>query len=186
MSMETIMSTMSMERAWELLEKRNLTSPALIQMTSELREKQSNLRKAAPTGYAAVEGARKMLNEMIFTSMTKYDQEIASCSGFYAQQCAAMQKARGQISGSNYLADSSRSKILQAQSTINQMQGDIPAKEQELKHHNLKCADEKKNANNRLQILTGDIKVLDEILAMTDCKALLQVENFALKHCRNQ
>merc|ERR1719261_1733297 len=103
--------------------------------------------------------------------MAKYDGEIASCSGFYAQQCAAMQKARGQIAASNYLAASSRSKILQAQSTINQMEGDIPAKKQELKKHNRKCADEKKNANDRLKILQGDIAVLEEILKMTECKA---------------
>jgi len=129
-----------------VLEKRNLTSPALIEVTSELRGKQSNLRKAAPTGYAAVEGARKMLNEMIFTSMSKYDTEIATCSSYYADQCAAMQKCRGEIATSNYLAANSRSKILLAESTISQMQEDIPANNLELKKHKKKCADELKNS----------------------------------------
>jgi len=188
-SMETIMNAMSAESAWQLLEKRNLTSPALIQMTSEMHGKQSNLRKAAPTpaptGYAAVEGARKMLNEMIYTSMSKYDDEIADCSHTYAELCAAMQEARGQISGSNYEAAESRAKILQAQSTISQMETDIPAKKQELVKHNRNCRDEKTNSEARLDILQGDIKVLSEILKMTECKSFMQMDKLSLRHCQD-
>merc|ERR1719272_2255042 len=186
MSMATIMSTMSTNNAWQVLEKSNLTSPALIEVTSHLQGKQSHLRKAAPTGYAAVEGARKMLNEMIFTSMSKYDTEIATCTEYYADQCSAMKKNRGQISASNYGAANSRGKILAAQSTISQMQGDIPAAKQELKNHNRKCADEEKNARQRLKIVQGDIEVLTAILTMTDCKEkLVQVDKLSLLHCQD-
>jgi len=186
MSMATIMSTMSTNNAWQVLEKSNLTSPALIEVTSHLHGKQSQLRKAAPTGYAAVEGARKMLNEMIFTSMSKYDTEIATCTEYYADQCSAMKTCRGQISASNYGAANSRGKILAAQSTINQMQGDIPGTKQELKNHNRKCADEEKNARVRLKIVQGDIEVLTAILKMTECKEeLVQFEKLSLLHCQD-
>jgi hypothetical protein len=170
-SMASIMSSMSSTKAWNVLEKSNLTTPALIEMKSQSHGKQSHLRKAArnTTGYAAVEGARKMLNEMIYVGMTKYDSEIAKCTAYYAEQCAAMQACRGQISTSNYMAANSRSKILDAQSTINQMEGDIPLKKQELNQHKHKCDDEIKNSNNRLKIVQGDIAVMTEILKMTDC-----------------
>jgi len=186
-SMEQIMSSMSSEKAWHVLEKNNLTTPALIEL-SQAHGKQSNLRKAAtaPTGYAAVEGARKMLNEMIWVSMSKYDAEIAKCTAYYADQCAAMQACRGQIAASNYVAANSRAKILGAQSTINQMQSDVPAKKQELSKHKIKCADEKKNARARLAIVQGDIAVLTSILKMTDCKStFVQMEKLSLRHCQD-
>jgi len=192
MSMESIMSTLSTKKAWQVLEKSNLTTPALIQVTSKLYGKQSNLRNgvatatAAPTGYAAVEGARKMLNEMIEVSMTKYDNEIAKCTKYYAEQCAAMQTCRGQIAASNYIAATSRAKVLGAQSTINQMQSDIPAKQIELKLHNVKCSDELTNSRTRLQIVQGDIAVLTEILKMTDCDTtFVQMEKLSLLHCQD-
>jgi len=186
MSMEGIMSSMSTSKAWHVLEKSNLTTTALIEMTSQAHGKQAHLRKAAPTGYAAVEGARRMLNDMIYVSMSKYDSEIAKCTAYYSEQCAAMESCRGQIAASNYIAANSRAKILGAQSTINQMQGDIPMKKGELKRHNAKCDNEKTNARNRLQIVQGDIEVLTEILKMTDCdKELIQIKKLSLLHCQD-
>jgi len=185
-SMASIMSNMSPQKAWQVLEKSNLTSPALIEMTSHLHSEKSNLRKAAPTGYAAVEGARKLLNDMIYESMAKYDAQIAECTGYYAQQCAAMEQCRGQISASNFLAAHSRSLILGAQGTINQCETDIPAMKQELKEHNGKCDDELKGARTRQQILAGDIQVMTDILKMTDCNsAFVQTEKLALLHCQD-
>merc|ERR1719506_288723 len=121
---------------------------------------------------------------MIETSMAKYDGEIAKCSAYYAEQCAAMQLCRGQISASNYLASNSRAKILLAQSTINQMQGDIPEKKQELKQHTTKCKDELTAARKRLAIVQGDIEVLTDILKMTECKTFVQTK-LALLHCED-
>jgi len=184
-SMASIMSSMSSTTAWNILEKGNLTTPALIEMQRQSHGKQSHLRKAAPSpAYKAVEGARKMLNDMIYESMSKYDSEITKCTAYYAEQCAAMQACRGQISSSNYMAAKSRLKILHAQSTINQMENDIPNKKQELKNHKAKCDEEKKNLNNRLQIVQGDIKLLAGILNMTDCKTFVQTE-LALLRCED-
>jgi len=180
--MASIMSSMSSTRAWNILEKGNLTTPALIEMQSQSHGKQSHLRKAAPQGYAAVEGARTMLNDMIYESMSKYDLEITKCTAYYAEQCSLMQACRGQISSSNYMAAKSRLKIVHAQSTISQLQGDIAVKKQELKKHKAKCDEESKNAHRHLQILQGDIKVLTDILKMTDCKTFVQTE-LALLHC---
>merc|ERR1719272_510934 len=186
MSMSAIMSSMSPTKARQVLETNNLTTPALIEITNHLQGKQSNLRKPATTGYSGVDGARKLLNDMIHESMVKYDEEISSCTEFYAQQCGAMEDCRGQIAASNFLAADSREWILDAQSTISTCQVDIPTRKLQLKQHKGKCKDEASRAKTRLKIVQGDIEVLTSILKMTDCdKKLLQMEKLSLLHCQD-
>ena len=55
-SMTAIMKTMSTDKAWNILEKSNLTSPALVEVAGGLVGKQSHLRKQ-PKGYAGLDGA---------------------------------------------------------------------------------------------------------------------------------
>merc|ERR1719478_1849059 len=174
-SMASMMRTMTPEKAWQVLEKHNLTTPALIEVTSALHGTQARLRKQ-PKGYAGLDGARKLLNDMIFESMSKYDAEIAKCTDYYAQQCAGMEACRGQISASNYIAANSRALILDAQATINKMEVDIPEAKQELKAHNEKCKRELRKMKDRLAIIEGDLEVLTLILQMTDCKKKSFVE----------
>jgi len=185
-SMASIMSGMSDKTAWLVLEKNNLTTPALIETTRQLHEKQSNLRKASPTGYSAVDGARKLLNDMIHESSLKYDQEITECTQFYAEQCAAMEMCRGQIAASNFIAASSRAAILDAQTAINRAQVDIPTGKLELKTHQATCKNQLESMRARLKIVQGDIAVLTSILKMTDCdKKFVQMEKLALLHCQD-
>jgi len=190
-AMASIMGTMSPTKAWQVLQKSNLTSPALIEMTSQLNGKQSNLRKAAaatsaPTGYGAVDGARTLLNDMIYESMVKYDKEITRCTESYANQCALMESCRGQIAASNYEAALSRSFILDSQKTINKAQVDIPTEKLELKMHEATCKNQLYRMQERLKIVQGDIAVLTSILKMTDCdKKFVQMEKLSLLHCQD-
>merc|ERR1719482_2089352 len=176
--------TMSREDAWHILEKNNFTSPALMELAGGMFGKKANLRKQ-PKGYAGLSGARKLLNDMIFESMSKYDAEIAKCTEYYATQCAGMEACRGQIAASNFIAANSRSLILDAQARINRCEVDIPTRKLELKQHNAKCARELKKLKDRLAIILGDIEVMVIILKMTDCDAnkLLQTKNTALLRC---
>merc|ERR1719197_516649 len=108
-----------------------MNSPALMQLHALAFGKQSNLRKQ-PKGYAGIEGARKLLNSMIYESMSKYDAEIAKCTEYYSQQCAAMEGCRGQIAASNFIAANSRTLILDSQGRINACEVDIPTRKLEL------------------------------------------------------
>jgi len=178
-SMVAITATLSLTGAVELLKKANLTSPEMALVTDIASRK--NLRQPL-VGYAGLDGARKLLNSMIYESLSKYDTEIAKCTDFYSKQCAAMEVCRGQISASNFIAANSRTLILDAQSTINRCEVDIPARKYELKQHNLKCKHELQKLNTRLKIVSGDIQVITMILTMTDCdanKKLLQEGKFA-------
>jgi len=185
--MTAIMQSMSVEKAAQILAKKHPSTPALVQATSLALGRSSNLRSLKqPKGYSGIDGARKLLNDMIFESMTKYDAEIAKCTEYYSTQCAAMEACRSQISASNYIAANSRALILDSQSIINVCEVEIPTKELELKNHNAKCKIELSRMNTRLKIVMGDIAVMTMILEMTDCeKKLLQMKTFALLHCTN-
>merc|ERR1719183_1504995 len=144
-------------------------------------------KKKAP-GYSGIDGARKMLNEMIFESLSKYDAEIAKCTEFYAKQCALMEVARGQIAAANFVAANSRALILDAQANINKCEVSIPELKQELKEHNLKCKNELRKLNTRLKIVMGDIAVMTMILKMTDCetKFVQMNKKFMMLRCENE
>jgi len=185
-SMAAIMSSMSSTRAMEVLEHSKSSTSELLQAANMALGKQSALRKQ-PKGYSGIDGARKLLNDMIYESMSKYDAEIAKCTDYYSRQCAAMEACRGQIAASNYIAANSRMLILDSQATINKCEVDIPTRKLELKQHLLKCKHELHKMNARLKIVMGDIAVMTMILEMTDCeKKLLQMQNFALFHCTDQ
>jgi len=185
-SMTAIMSGMSPMKAMHVLENSKLSSPALLQAANFALGKQDALRKQ-PKGYSGIDGARKLLNDMIYESMRKYDLEIARCTDYYSRQCAAMEACRGQIAASNYIAANSRMLILDSQATINKCEFDIPTMELELKQHLLKCKHELHKLNTRLKIVMGDIAVMTMILEMTDCeKKLVQMKNLAMLHCTDQ
>lgn len=168
-SMDAIMQGMSVSKAVQLLQKSDIATPALMQAANLALGKGSSLRKQ-PKGYSGIDGARQMLNDMIFESMAKYDSEIAKCTEYYATQCAAMEACRSQIAASNYIAANSRALILDAQAVINVAEIEIPTKKQELEQHNLKCKHEIASMNARLKIVLGDIAIMTMILEMTDCE----------------
>jgi len=182
-SLAAISRSLSVPKAADVLQKSELNSPALAHVVSMALAGHSNLRKQ-PTGYSGVDGAKKLLNDMIFEAMSKYDQEIAKCTEYYSKQCAAMEVCRGQIAAANYIAANSRALILDAQATINRCEVDIPTRKYDLKQHLLKCKAELYKLNTRLKIVMGDVAVMTMILEMTDCeKALIQTKRLQLLHC---
>merc|ERR1719399_913942 len=174
-AMTKIIKTMTVPSAVEYLQKMNASN--LEDITSFLSGGQisktslraGDKKKKQPSGYSGIDGARALLNEMIYESLSKYDAEIAKCTDFYSRQCALMEVCRGQIAASNYVAANSRALILDAQANINKCEEDIPKTKLQLKQHNAKCANELQKLNRRLKIVMGDISVMTMILEMTDC-----------------
>jgi len=146
---------------------------------------QGSAHKKKP-GYSGIDGARHMLNDMIFESLSKYDAEIAKCTEFYAKQCALMEIARGAIAASNYVAANSRMLILDSQENINKCEVAIPETKLELSQHLAKCANEHRALNKRLKIVMGDIAIMTMILKMTDCDAkLVQMKKLVMLRCKD-
>merc|ERR1719482_1879856 len=176
---------MTPSKAMEVLKKSTSATPQLLQVAGMALGNHNNLRKQPGKGYSGLDGARNLLNDMIYESMTKYDAEIAKCTDYYSRQCAAMEACRGQIAASNYIAANSRMLILDSQATINKCEVDIPATKLELKQHLLKCKHELIKLNTRLKIVMGDIAVMTTILEMTDCeKKLVQMNNLPCSTAR--
>jgi hypothetical protein len=184
-SMAAIMASMSSTEALQILEKNNKTTPQLLSVAKMVLSNHKHLRKQ-PKGYSGIDGARKMLNDMIFESMSKYDAEIAKCTEYYAEQCAAMEVCRGQIAASNYIAANSRMLILDSQATINKCEVDIPTTKWELKKHELKCKQELAKMNVRLKIILGDIAIMTVILKMTDCDAKKSFVQRNVMRCKDR
>jgi hypothetical protein len=172
-----------------VIDHSTLTNVASLKPFTSLLVGKKRLR-ATQDGFRGLDGARRLLNDMIHESMTKYDEEIAKCTDYYAQQCALMAIARGQISASNYLAANSRALILDASATIDRCERDIPNAKQGLKNHNRQCKGDIQKSNAHLKQIMGDIAVMTMILKMTDCdkKSMLQVktEELTMRRCKDQ
>jgi hypothetical protein len=185
--MEVMSKSMTTSRAIEILQtSKMLNSSNLAQVTGLLTSKQ-NLRTNKNDGFGGLDGARLMLNDMIYEVMVKYDAEIAKCTDYYAQQCALMEAARSQISAANYVAATARALILDAQYNIDKCDILIPETQTELKDHNTQCKSELKKMNAKMKIIMGDIAVITMILEMSDCdKKFLQMQKLAMLKCKDE
>merc|ERR1719408_238385 len=147
-----------------------------------------NLRKQSNSedGFGGLDGARRLLNDMLHEVMIKYDAEIAKCTDYYSKQCALMEVARGQISAANYVAATARGLILDSQASINHCEISIPETKLELKNHNSKCKSELSKMNKNLKIIMDDVAIMTMILEMSDCDAkLMQTHKLAMLKCED-
>ena len=168
-SMEPIMKSMSLTSAVQTLEKGNLSTPELMQVTDIAFGKGAKNLRRQPKGYSGLDGAQNLLSDMIYESMSEYDAEICKCTDYYTRQCAAMKACRKQIAASNYAAANSRALTLDSQVTFNKCEVNIPTRKLQLSQHLLMCKHELAKLNARLKIVMGDIAVITMILGMTDC-----------------
>jgi hypothetical protein len=192
-AMAKISKTMTVPSAMDYLRQMNASN--LEDITSFLSGGQiaktslraGDKKKKQPSGYSGIDGARALLNDMIYESLSKYDAEIAKCTDFYSKQCALMEIARGAIAAANFVAANSRALILDAQGNINKCEVSIPEKRQELKEHNAICKKQLDKLNARLKIVMGDIAVMTMILKMTDCETkFLQMKKLIMLRCKNE
>merc|ERR1719326_2157156 len=181
---------MTVEKAVEVLEKSEIAKGELAQIKNVVLQGKSSLRSSPLKGYAGLDGARRLLNSMIFQAFEKYDQEVLRCVDFYSAQCAALYECRGIIQESNYIAANARALVLDSQGRINWCQVEIPTKEYDLKVHNAQCKKELDRLHARLKIVLGDIEIMTTILKMTDCdaskKALLQEMDLGVMKCSDR
>jgi len=180
-SMEHISKSLTLEKAIKVAGN----SSSLKHITGLLTG--GNKLRAGLNGFGGLDGARKLLNDMIHEAANKYDAEIMKCTAYYAEQCALMEVARGQISAANFVAATARALISDADYNIKKTEISIPVTQQELKDHNLVCKDELKAMDKRLKIIMGDIAIMTMILEMSDCDAkLIQTQKLEMYRCEDQ
>jgi len=170
-SMESMLQRMTVETAANMLEKSKKATKELGEVTRMVRQGRSNLRYSPPKGYAGLEGAKKLLNDMIYDTFKEYDHTIWRCGDWYGWLCDSMAYCRGTISASNFVAANARKFILASQSIINRCQEDIPTKSNELNTTRHNTNNQLKTMEAREKVVKADLDVLTAILKMTDCKA---------------
>lgn len=189
-SMVAISATLTLPMAIKVIQNSSEGESPKMKVVTNLLSSSKSLRSSHDgdmSGIGGLDGARKMLNDMILESMTKYDGEIAKCTSYYAKQCALMETARGQISAANSIAANSRALILDAQANINRDEVDVPKTKQELADHNSKCKSELRKLNTHLKRVMEDISIMTMILKMTDCDTkLMQMPTFSMLRCEDQ
>merc|ERR1740130_366478 len=187
-SMDAISKNLTLPKAMDVIQHSSLTdSKSTMSKVTGLMSGSQNLRAAKDTGFGGLDGARRLLNSMIFEAMVKYDAEIAKCTSYYASQCALMEVARGQISAANFNAATARALISDSQANINQCEISIPETQAELKDHNLQCETELARLDAKMKIILEDIEVMTMILEMSDCDAkFLQYKKLTLLKCKDQ
>jgi len=169
-SMAAMEKSMTVETAANVMDKSKKSTKELSQVTSMVRQGKTKLR-ASPKGYSGIEGARKMLNDMIYDTFLEYDRLISACQSYYYWQCGNMEWCRGQISASNFIAANARNFILDAQGIINRCEEDIPTKSNERNKTKVRTEEQLDTMEQREKVVMADLDVLTTILEMTDCKA---------------
>jgi len=191
--MANIMRQMTITKAWQLLEKRNLTTTPLLQVKHLVMAKQSRLRQRAASpsppiqGSSSVENARIMLNGMIYESLKKYDSEKADCTTTFAHDCKHMEDLSSQITVANSQGANARATVMKCQERIRSSKTGIFWTHLQRKQHLDESKTELARMRHHKAVLSGDIAIMSRILNITQCKAtsLMQTEKLSLLRCHD-
>jgi hypothetical protein len=197
LSKAEIMATMTTERAITVVldHKRVAVQPKLMAILRELQKGNATMKQVhlhqkrasdrqQPEGYAAVEGARDMLNEMMDDAMAKLDNEVETCGTYNRETLELLEEIRQDVASFNSQAAEARSRVLKAQSVIAFCNTKMPQVGEELDEHNAECTREEAALNTQIDIVEADLAVIGDIMKIIgDCEAaaagLIQC-----RHCR--
>merc|ERR1719401_2192700 len=141
---------------------RDKKAVSLIQKTfSGLSDEQG------PTGYAAVDPARNMLNQMTSEAVMKKELEGVRCSEFDIKQLKILRELEQDIAFVNSEASGARSEILRAQEVISVIEETkLPLTREALAQHNERCRIDLAMLRQQLAIVLADAEVMKSILGM--------------------
>merc|ERR1719210_1426744 len=191
MSKAEIMSTMTVKSAYEVFLRmnqssmdRDLVSQINRKIGASLHKGANQKTKSDPTGYAAVDKARDMLNDMMDTAIMKRELEGVRCSEFDNTQIKIMKELEMDIAYVNSEASAAKSECLRCQEIIQVVEEvKLPTNRLELSQHNERCRIDIAAIKQQLAVVLADIKVMRRILDMVcadDLRTvLLQTDSFA-------
>merc|ERR1719210_1835660 len=174
MSKAEIMSTMTVKSAYEVFLRmnqssmdRDLVSQINRKIGASLHKGPNQKTKADPTGYAAVDKARDMLNDMMDTAVMKRELEGVRCDEFENTQLKILRELEMDIAYVNSEASAAKSEVLRCQEIIQVVEEvKLPTNRQELSEHNERCRTDKAALEQQLAIVRADIEVMKRILSL--------------------
>lgn len=193
-----IMATMTEEKAMHVVthSRRLKKRPDVLAMIqSEFAAQANNSLKTVkahhqsdtttlPKGYAGVEKAKNMLNEMMNSASAKLENENQRCTGYNTDTLGLLEDLRGSVSSFNSKAAGARGKILKAQGEIKSNEEQISLVEDRLDEHNKQCDVDISALKFQIEIVLADLDVMSTILEIIgDCDAAAQNGFLQCRHC---
>merc|ERR1719414_810689 len=146
---------------------RDLVAQIKSEIGSSLHEGADQKAKSQPTGYAAVDKARDMLNDMMDTAIMKRELEAVRCDEFDSTQIKILKELEMDIAYVNSEASAAKSEVLRCQEIIQVVEEvKLPTNRLELEQHNEQCRINIEALKQQLLVVLADISVMKKILGM--------------------
>jgi len=196
-SIKHLMETMTLDEAINLLKKSSNASELLQTVQASMAHEVGKVSEhkflaaerqragqaeylaqpgAGPTpspdaGYAGVDKAVTMVNEMITEVEENHDGTTQFCKGEFEDLCSQMEDCREAIAVANSDAADARACILNQQKTINENEELVPRLRENLRMTEDNCHRQREELEDTLKIVLADIEVMKSVLKMTECSS---------------
>jgi len=168
-SKEEVMEKMTMEEAHNAFMKmdHSKTDKGLVDMVQSQLGDVEHKGRADPRGYAAVDGARDMLNGMIDQANSARETEKIKCGSFNSTQLKILREMENEISYANSEASGAKSVMLKCEQIIYVVEiVQLPTNHHELKEHNDQCVIDIAALKQEIAVVKADIGVMENIVNM--------------------
>lgn len=173
-STQEIEATMTQESALHLVLGMNRTrsQPELMSLiqTHFAHTRQTGGDEADPVGYAAVDGATKMLNDMLTEARKNLDDEEVRCIEYDQSSREQMGVLRESVVYYNGVAAEARSRVLKSQSNIASWSLQLRKAQEDYAEHKKQCTASIAQYESHIVVVKHDISIVRGILTQTQCK----------------
>jgi len=164
-----IMSTMTVDRAYKafMAMKHSKLDARAVTMIQKKFGDSDEQDKSEPTGYAAVDTARDMLNEMMDEAVMNKELEGIRCSEYETKQTKMIGSLEHDIVYANSEASAAKSEVLRTTEVIQVIEEvQLPKYREELREHKERCKVDIAALQAQLRIVMADEAVMKRILDM--------------------
>merc|ERR1719350_1047862 len=159
------MSTMTMDKAYNIL--MNVSHNRSHADAGVLAFIQGKLRnRAEPSGYAAVDKARDLLNEMMNDAHANREEESVTCAAYHATTTVRLTSISQDITYVNSEASAAEAEKSRCEEIIMIVKIKIETAYRELAEHNQVCNTTITSLMHQISILRADIVVMERIVHM--------------------
>merc|ERR1719350_1593345 len=159
------MSTMTMDKAYNIL--MNVSHNRSHADAGVLAFIQGKLRnRAEPSGYAATDKARDLLNEMMNDAQKNREEESITCSAYHATTTVRLTSISQDITYVNSEASAAEAEKSRCEEIIMIVKIKIETAYRELAEHNQVCNTTITSLMHQISILRADIVVMERIVHM--------------------
>jgi len=145
------------------------SSGGMHQSLAMLRGAANHSDPKDPKGYASVDHATDMLNEMGEEARSNLEVEEEKCGQEELSAKRTMEELRIAVSNFNAAAAGARARVIKAQGTIATVDINVRKETEALDAHKHECEKETSTLKYQLQVVKADIHVMAKVQQMIEC-----------------